>query len=162
MRSRRDLFFNPRAISKPKNRRYPLSILALAAMIEGQEDYAIVDGNLENDPQVAIERAMREQPARLLAVSVMPGPQMVAAFPVCAWFKKTYPTIPIVWGGYFPSLYPDTALNAKYVDFAVRGQGEDTFVELLSRWRVSGLFPPFADCPIAIHSDCTCTIRSVR
>ncbi|MGD1093063.1 MAG: radical SAM protein [Bryobacteraceae bacterium] len=125
------LFFNPRAIAKPKNRRYPLSILALAAMIEGKEDYAIVDGNLEDDPRAAIVRAMRERSARLLAVSVMPGPQMVAAFPVCAWFKETYPNVPIVWGGYFPSLYPDTALNAKYVDFVVRGQGEETFVELL-------------------------------
>jgi radical SAM superfamily enzyme YgiQ (UPF0313 family) len=124
------LFFNPRA-TRPKNRRYPLSILALAAMIEGKEDYAIVDGNLEDDPQASIDRVMREHPARLLAVSVMPGPQMVAAMPVCRWFKETYPRIPIVWGGYFPTLYPDTALNARYVDFAVRGQGEETFVELL-------------------------------
>ena len=126
------LFFNPRAIAKPKNRRYPLSILALAAVIEGKEDYAIVDGNLETDPIRSIEQTMREKPARVLAVTVMPGPQMVAAFPVCRWFKETYPQVPIVWGGYFPSIYPDTALNAKYVDFAVRGQGEDTFVELLA------------------------------
>ncbi len=126
------LFFNPRAIAKPKNRRYPLSILALAAVIEGKEEYAIVDGNLEDNPVSSIERIMRDQPARVLAVSVMPGPQMVAAFPVCRWFKETYPHVPIVWGGYFPTIYADTALNASYVDFAVRGQGEETFVELLA------------------------------
>src|SRR5713101_1768038 len=114
------LFFNPRA-TRPKNRRYPLSILALAATIEGQEDYAIVDGNLEADPQASIDRIMRERPARMLAVTVMPGPQMVAAIPVCRWFKETFPSVPVVWGGYFPSLYADTALNAKYVDFVVRG-----------------------------------------
>ena len=39
----------------------------------------------------------------MLAVTVMPGPQMVAAIPVCRWFKETYPGVPIVWGGYFPS-----------------------------------------------------------
>jgi radical SAM superfamily enzyme YgiQ (UPF0313 family) len=126
------LFFNPRAISKPKNRRYPLSILALAAMIEGREEYAIVDGNLEDDPEACIRKLMQETPARVFAVSVMPGPQMIAALPVCRWFRETYPGTPIVWGGYFPTLYPDTALNAKYVDFVVRGQGEDTFIELLS------------------------------
>jgi anaerobic magnesium-protoporphyrin IX monomethyl ester cyclase len=31
------LFYNPRA-TKPRNRRFPLSILAIAAVIEGQED----------------------------------------------------------------------------------------------------------------------------
>jgi hypothetical protein len=84
------LFFNPRA-TKPKNRRYPLSILALAAMVEGREDHEIVDGNFEDDPQSSIARIMSERPARLLAVSVMPGPQMVAAVPICRWFKATRP-----------------------------------------------------------------------
>jgi radical SAM superfamily enzyme YgiQ (UPF0313 family) len=125
------LFFNPRA-TRPKNRRYPLSIMALAAMIEGQEDYAIVDGNAEGDPRLEIDRVMRETPARLFAVTVMPGPQTVAAVPVTRWFKEKYPKTPIVWGGYFPSLYSDVCLNATYVDFVVRGQGEDTFVELLA------------------------------
>src|SRR5690606_15745900 len=32
---------------------------------------------------------------------------------------------------YFPSLYPTPVLNAPYVDYAVRGQGEFTFRELL-------------------------------
>lgn len=125
------LFFNPRA-TRPKNRRYPLSILAIAAMIEGKEDYAIVDGNSDDNPQSSIEQIMLERPVRMLAVTVMPGPQMKACLPVCRWFKQAYPSVPIVWGGYFPSIYPDTALNANYVDFVVRGQGEETFVELLA------------------------------
>ena len=70
--------FQPRS-TRPKNRRFPLSILSLAAMLEGREDYRIVDGNLETDPLVALDDIMRETPARALAVSVMPGPQMVAA-----------------------------------------------------------------------------------
>jgi radical SAM superfamily enzyme YgiQ (UPF0313 family) len=128
------LFLHPRA-TRPKNRRFPLSILALAAVIEGREDYVIVDGNVEQDPWPSIERLMQQTPAEVLAVSVMPGPQMVAAIPLCRKFRETYPQVPIVWGGYFPSLYPDTALNARYVDFAVRAQGEDTFVELLAALR---------------------------
>jgi radical SAM superfamily enzyme YgiQ (UPF0313 family) len=45
------------------------------------------------------------------------------------------PEVPIVWGGYFPSLYPDASLNAHYVDYVVRGQGEDTLLELLEAIR---------------------------
>jgi radical SAM superfamily enzyme YgiQ (UPF0313 family) len=40
-----------------------------------------------------------------------------------------------VWGGYFPSIYSDATLNAGYVDYAVRGQGEDTLLELLEAIR---------------------------
>ncbi|MBI3696652.1 MAG: B12-binding domain-containing radical SAM protein [Acidobacteria bacterium] len=132
-------FLNPRA-AKPKNRRFPLSILALAAVVEGREDYAIFDGNIDPDPwesidRASIDQARRQKPAELLAVTVMPGPQMVAAIPVCRAFRERYPAAPIVWGGYFPSLYTDAALNAKYVDFVVRGQGEETFVELLAALR---------------------------
>jgi anaerobic magnesium-protoporphyrin IX monomethyl ester cyclase len=76
----------------------------------------------------------------LLAVSVMPGPQMVAAIPLCREFRKKYPAVPIVWGGYFPSLYTDAALNARYVDFVVRGQGEETFLELIGVLRTTRKF----------------------
>ncbi len=131
------LFLNPRATRKG-NQRYPLSILALAATIEGREDYAIVDGNIDDDPRIALEQIMRERPARLLAVTVMPGPQTRSAVPICKWFRETYTHVPIVWGGYFPSLYPDAALNANYVDFVARGQGEDTFIELLAALETPG------------------------
>ena len=43
--------------------------------------------------------------------------------------------MPIVWGGYFPSNYTEAALNAPYVDYAVRGQGEETILELLDAIR---------------------------
>ncbi len=128
------ILLHPRATS-PRSRRFPLSILALAAVIDGREEYAIIDGNVDPNPMDALERVQREKPAELLAVSVMPGPQMVAAIPLCRRFKEKYPAVPVVWGGYFPSLYPDAALNADYVDFAVRGQGEDTFVELIAALR---------------------------
>src|SRR5262245_14813320 len=103
------LLLHPRATS-PRSRRFPLSVLHLAAVLEGKERYTIVDGNVERDPWSALERAMADEPAELLAVSVMPGPQMVAALPLCRRFRERYPSVPIVWGGYFPSLYPDAAL----------------------------------------------------
>ncbi|HYK90164.1 MAG TPA: radical SAM protein [Acidobacteriota bacterium] len=130
------IFLHPRATST-RSRRFPLSILALAAVVEGREDYAIVDGNVDPDPGSTLEGILRENPVELLAVSVMPGPQMVAAIPLCREFKTKHPSIPIVWGGYFASLYPDAALNAGYVDYVVRGQGEDTFTELIAAIRGS-------------------------
>ncbi len=128
------LFLHPRATSA-RSRRFPLSILAIAAAIEGKESYEIVDGNTDTDPGGTLSRLQDARPAEVLAVSVMPGPQMVAAIPLCRSFRRQFPSVPIVWGGYFPSLYPDAALNADYVDYAVRGQGEDTFSELMAALR---------------------------
>jgi radical SAM superfamily enzyme YgiQ (UPF0313 family) len=115
---------------KPKNRRFPLSILSIAATLEGVEEFAIVDGNLDADPAKTLAAIGSSKDVTLLAVSVMPGPQMAAAIPLCRSFREKFPAVPIVWGGYFPSLYPDAALNASYVDFAVRGQGEEVILEL--------------------------------
>lgn len=130
------LFVNPRA-TRPKNRRFPLSIMSLGAALPAGTEWEIVDGNL---PDVDVfaqacawidRRAGTDDPVEMLAITVLPGPQLVNAVPLSKALKQRYPAIPIVWGGYFPSLYPAPVLNADYVDWAVRGQGEATFLELL-------------------------------
>jgi len=128
------ILYYPR-LNKAKNRRFPLSILALAAVLEGKEPYEIVDGNLEPDPDSVIRGLCRRHRVELLAVSVMPGPQMVSAMNSCKRTRTEFPQVPIVWGGYFPSVYKDAALNAAYVDYAARGQGENTLLELIEALR---------------------------
>ncbi len=128
------ILLHPRA-TRPKNRRFPLAILSIAAVLEGKEDYVIVDGNLDPQPGRTIDRIVAEHEVEMLAVSVMPGPQMVAAIELSREFRDKCRSAAIVWGGYFPSLYTDATLNAGYVDFAVRGQGEQTFPALLAALR---------------------------
>src|SRR3954469_17602677 len=128
------LFYNPKA-TRAKNRRLPLSILSIAAVIDGKEDYEIVDGNLDPDPTRTLLSIIRERNVELLAVTVMPGPQTVGAVASCKEIRARFPNLPIVWGGYFASNYTAAALNAEYVDYAVRGQGEQTFLDLLEAIR---------------------------
>lgn len=130
------ILFNPRA-TRARNCRLPLSVLALAAVLEGKEEYAIVDGNVDADPTSAILKLIDRNKVEMLGVTCMPGPQMVAAMESSREIRRLRPQVPIVWGGYFPSTYPDAALNANYVDYAVRGQGEDTLLELLDALRGS-------------------------
>jgi radical SAM superfamily enzyme YgiQ (UPF0313 family) len=134
------ILFHPRT-AKPRNRRFPLAILSIAGMLEGREEYSIVDGNLDPAPDRTIARLIAENQVEMLAVSVMPGPQMVAAISVCRMVREKHPSIPIVWGGYFPSLYSEATLNASYIDFAVVGQGEETILELLAALRGGRDFP---------------------
>src|ERR1700752_4376721 len=128
------LFYNPKA-TRPRNRRLPLSILAIAAVVEGKEEYAIVDGNLDPHPTESLIALIQERPVGLLPVTVMPGPQAVGAVASCREIRARFPQLPIVWGGYFATNYTAAALNARYVDYAVRGQGELTLLELLEAIR---------------------------
>jgi radical SAM superfamily enzyme YgiQ (UPF0313 family) len=128
------VLLHPRS-TRPQNRRFPLAVLSLAAMLESREDYVIVDGNLDPEPAATLDRIHQEAGIEILAVSVMPGPQMAAAVSLCREFRRRNPRVPIVWGGYFPSLYPDAALNAGYVDMVVRGQGEEAFLETIEAIR---------------------------
>src|SRR5260370_40104880 len=72
------ILYHPRA-TRPRNRRLPLAVLALAAALEGKEEYEIIDGNLEDDPVALILQLIDRHKVELLGVSAMPGPQMVAA-----------------------------------------------------------------------------------
>src|SRR6266567_4975919 len=111
--------------------------MAIGAALPEGTSWEIVDGNRPGvDPyrEIAarIERAAGgRDPVRAVAMTIMPGPQLVNAVPLACQLKERFPTVPIVWGGYFPSLYPQPVLNAPYVDWIVRGQGEQTFLELL-------------------------------
>jgi anaerobic magnesium-protoporphyrin IX monomethyl ester cyclase len=128
------ILYNPKA-ARYRNRRLPLSVLSIAAVLEGREEYAIVDGNLDLHPTETIATLIQQHEVEMLAVSVMPGPQTVGAVSTCREIRARFPNVTIVWGGYFATNYTAAVLNADYVDFAVRGQGEVTFLELLSALR---------------------------
>jgi anaerobic magnesium-protoporphyrin IX monomethyl ester cyclase len=128
------ILYNPKA-ARYRNRRLPLSILSIAAVLEGREEYEIVDGNLDLHPTETIAGLIQKHAVEMLAVSVMPGPQTVGAVSTCRETRARFPHVKIAWGGYFATNYTAAVLNSEYVDFAVRGQGELTFLELLSALR---------------------------
>lgn len=68
----------------------------------------------------------------------MPGPQLSRAVPDCRHLKKRFPEIPIVWGGYFPSQHDDVCLRSEFVDYCIRGQGEQSFLDLLRTLEAGG------------------------
>ena len=136
---RRVILVNPKMCS-PRAVRLPLSLLALGAALEERSEFEIVDGNVEKDVLGKVQGLLDDSDATLVAVTVMPGPQIAPAIEISSMVRRHSPKVPIAWGGYFPTLYPDSAVNAPYVDFVIRGQGEDTLVELLDRLPDAG--PP--------------------
>jgi radical SAM superfamily enzyme YgiQ (UPF0313 family) len=126
------ILFNPLSTT-PGKQPLPLSLMSLAAVLEGREPWCLVDGNCVADPVAAIQRVIDDAPAGerlLLAVTVMPGPQLSQAIPVCRAIRSLHPQVPIVWGGYFPTQHADTVLRSSYVDFVIQSQGEGALVQL--------------------------------
>src|ERR1700722_11956948 len=124
------LLINP-TITSHRHARFPLAVLSLSAALEGKYAPIIIDGNVDREFISSVVRAVAETSMRAVGITVMGGPQLLSAIAVSKAIRARRPELPIVWGGSFPTICPDAALNSAYVDYAVRGQGEDTFTELL-------------------------------
>jgi anaerobic magnesium-protoporphyrin IX monomethyl ester cyclase len=131
------LFYNPVSTSKGKQR-LPLSLLAVAAVIQDDYDVEFIDGNLIDNPaEYIIERAQATK-ARLLAVTCMPGPQLRQAVPVCQQVKAALPSLTILWGGYFPTQHSQVILKSDFVDYTILGQGEAPFRQFVDTFHQGG------------------------
>lgn len=131
------LFYNPVSTSKGKQR-LPLSVLAVSAVIAADYDVEFIDGNLSDDPARDIIARAKATQARLLAVTVMPGPQLRQAVPVCKAVKAALPGLTILWGGYFPTQHAEVILQDGCVDFVIQGQGEAPFRQFVDRLHNGG------------------------
>ncbi|HKD04869.1 MAG TPA: radical SAM protein [Bryobacteraceae bacterium] len=124
------VLINPK-MCRPSGVRLPLSVLALGAALEGRYEYRIIDGNIDPDAVKNAVTAVSEGCCRAVGITVMPGPQVAPAIEISAAIKAANPSVPIIWGGYFPTLYPGAAINAPYVDYVIRGEGEAALLNLL-------------------------------
>lgn len=127
----RTLLINP-TITSRSSARFPLSLLHLAAALDRQGSSEIIDGNVDRDLLSASLSAIGQGDFDAVGISVMGGPQIAPAIEVSRTIRERFPSLPIIWGGYFPTLYTDTALSASYVDYAIRGQGEESLPELVA------------------------------
>jgi radical SAM superfamily enzyme YgiQ (UPF0313 family) len=133
----RVLLINP-AITQRSRARFPLSIMTMAAALEPEYASTLIDGNLDRNAAATAAAAAGGGEFAAAGITVMGGPQVATAIEISRAIRAARPDLPIVWGGYFPTLYPEVALNSDYVDYVVRGQGEEALRELLAALRSGG------------------------
>ena len=68
--------------------------------------------------------------ALCIGISVLTGPMIKGAIEIATAIKSVHPWLPIIFGGWHPTLLPDETLSEPFVDVVVRGQGEVTIVEV--------------------------------
>lgn len=109
----------------------PMSLLALGAVLEGEIEYRIIDGNLDPNLVERVAHLASETPLTAIGMTVMPGPQLEHAVRTTRALAARLPGVPIVWGGYFPSQHARACLSDPAIAYCVRGQGERTLRALL-------------------------------
>ncbi len=122
------LLYNPRAVFYTM----PLSLIVLGSRFDpAQYDVRIIDARLERDPHARLLEEIED--AVCLGVTVLTGAPIRDALAASRAAKAKRPNLPIVWGGWHPSLFAEQCLQENSVDAAVIGQGEETFAEIIQR-----------------------------
>jgi anaerobic magnesium-protoporphyrin IX monomethyl ester cyclase len=110
--------------------RVPNSLLTLGAFLEGRYDYTIIDENLGVNAVTELEKLIQNG-LKYIGITVMPAMQLRGAYQISKEIKTRFPDVKIIWGGYFPSMHPNTVLKSPYIDYVLKGHAEYSFIELI-------------------------------
>ncbi len=122
------VLFNPipSTISRRKGV-LPLALLSIARGLDLEKyEIVIIDEAVESFPEEVVQDAL------CVGISAMIGYQINSALKLAKRIRTLYPKVPLVWGGWHPSILPDETAASDFVDYVVRGQGETTFSELIN------------------------------
>ena len=107
----------------------PLCLLCLAASLRsGNFEVVVVDAAIDPDYK---KHVLEETSSALcVGISVLTGPMIRGAVEVATAIKAVDPSVPVIFGGWHPSLLPDQTLEEPFVDAVVRGQGDLSLLEI--------------------------------
>lgn len=110
----------------------PLSLLSAVSKID-REGYPckIIDQRVNENWESELIQELDKNPI-CVGITSMTGSQILFALEAAQIVKK-YNQISVVWGGVHPSLFPKQTLENKLIDIVVKGEGEETFYQLIKR-----------------------------
>ena len=88
----------------------------------------LIDQAMEEEWKHTLLKVLQED-VICIGISSTTGNQISYGLEI-AKFIRTHSDRPIVWGGIHPTLLPEQTLENEFVDIVVRGEGEETIVEL--------------------------------
>ncbi len=122
------ILYNPKAVFFDM----PLALLAVGSVLDRHRfEVIIIDGRLEENVQDKLRKHLHE--ALCFGVTVITGAPIKDALHISQFVKKLRRDLPIIWGGWHPSLFPLQPMqDHDCIDITVQGQGEYTFKELVT------------------------------
>ena len=107
----------------------PLSLIYASSIINNKGiEVTIIDQRVEKSWKQKLLYELQQKPV-LAAISVMTGSPIINALEISKIIKKNY-NKPVIWGGIHPTILPEQTLANPYIDIVVRGEGEETLLNL--------------------------------
>jgi len=145
------VLYNPRAVFFTM----PLALLAIGSELDPEQyEVVLVDGRLEQDPERAVLAQL--EGALCLGVTVLTGAPISDALRISRAAKRARPDLPVVWGGWHPSMFARECLAESSVDITVRGQGEETFSEIVQRLAAGHSLEGCTGCTVRLADGTIC------
>lgn len=112
----------------------PACLLALASTLR-EAGFSVVVIDAAVRPNYRSEVLREGADALCLGISLLTGPMILGAIDVAQDAKSARPDLPVIFGGWHPTLLAEQTAKEPYVDYVIRGQGEVTIVELATALR---------------------------
>ena len=110
----------------------PLSLLGAAAKLdEAGYPIILIDRRASADWKSDLRQALTQNPI-CVGVTSMTGSQITSALEMSAYVKQ-YSSAPVVWGGVHATLFPLQTVEHPLIDVVVKGEGEESFLQLVLR-----------------------------
>ena len=119
---------NIRNKEKEMNAHTPLGLIYLGTAIEHKHSIKIFDRNLHHKDKVLINFLKNYNPD-IIGFSSLSSTMLFDLIFLGKLVKKEFPKTIVVVGGPQASLEPGCFLNEPYVDYVIRGEGEQAFLE---------------------------------
>lgn len=145
------VLYNPQAVFFTM----PLALLAIGSELDPElYEVVIIDGRLEPEPERAVLAQL--DGALCFGVTVLTGAPISDALRISRAVKRAHPGLPVVWGGWHPSMFARECLAESSVDVTVRGQGEETFAEIVRRLAAGRSLEGCAGCTVRLADGTIC------
>jgi anaerobic magnesium-protoporphyrin IX monomethyl ester cyclase len=126
--SKKVVFFFPSFASSDATA--PLGLLAVATpLLRAGYSIRLIDSTIAPNYKKRVLEEVRD--ALCLGISLVTGPMIRETVEIARAVKVANPDFPVILGGWHPSLLPKQTLEADYIDIVVKGQGEDSLLEVV-------------------------------
>lgn len=110
----------------------PLGLLAISTpLLRAGYTVRIIDSTIMPDFKRRVLEEVKD--ALCLGISLITGPMIQDTVAIAKAVKSWNKDFPVILGGWHPSLLPVQTLKPDYVDIIVRGQGEESMLQIAQR-----------------------------
>jgi len=113
----------------PLSQHLPLGLLHAANLLSKEFKGKIIDQRLDSNWRASLIEELKQKPI-CVGITSMTGPEIKNGLEAAKLTKLNSKT-PVVWGGIHATLLPEQTVKNRYIDYVVKGEGEETFYELV-------------------------------